>query len=66
MKNKQRTRKSAQARFKVSAKGKLQHRSHNYRHLRSVKSKRNLRSLKQTKVITGTMEKKIKKMLAIA
>lgn len=63
---KQRTRKSAAKRFKISGKGKLLHRSHYLRHLRSKKSKRQIRSLKMMKVVTGKYEKKIKKMLGVA
>ncbi len=63
--NKQRTNKSASKRFKVSAGGKLQHRSHYLRHLRSSKSKRQIRQLKTLKTVTGTYEKKIKRMLGL-
>ena len=62
---KQRTRKSAAKRFKVTKNGKVLHRSHNIRHLRNKKSKRQVRSLKTMKQVTGTHEKKIKKMLGI-
>ncbi|OGK08353.1 50S ribosomal protein L35 [Candidatus Roizmanbacteria bacterium RIFCSPHIGHO2_01_FULL_35_10] len=62
---KQRTRKSAAKRFKISSKGKLLHRSHYLRHLRSKKSSRQIRSLKLIKVVTGKYEKKIKKMLGV-
>ncbi|OGK11991.1 50S ribosomal protein L35 [Candidatus Roizmanbacteria bacterium RIFCSPHIGHO2_01_FULL_37_16] len=63
---KQRTRKSAVKRFKISSKGKLMHRSHYLRHLRSNKSKRQIRSLKMMKIVSGKYEKKIKKMLGVA
>ena len=63
---KQRTRKSAAKRFKITKKGKLLHRSHYSRHLRSKKTKRQIRSLKRLKLVTGSYEKKIKKMLGVA
>ena len=63
---KQRTRKSAAKRFKITKKGKLLHRSHFLRHLRSKKTKRQIRSLKRLKLVTGRYEKKIKKMLGKA
>jgi large subunit ribosomal protein L35 len=61
----QKTNKSAAARFKISKNGKLMHRSPFARHLRSSKSKRQLRSLKQMKVVEGVMEKKIKRLLGV-
>lgn len=63
---KQKTRKSAAKRFKITKKGKLLHRSHFLRHLRSKKTKRQIRSLKRLKLVTGRYEKKIKKMLGKA
>ena len=63
---KQKTHKGAAKRFKVSKSGKLLHRSHFLRHLRSKKTKKNIRALKKMKVVTGIVEKKIKKMLGIA
>jgi large subunit ribosomal protein L35 len=63
MKNK--TKKSAVKRFKVTKSGKLLHRSHYLRHLRSKKSKRNVRDLKMMKQVSGKFEKKIKKMLGV-
>lgn len=62
-KSKQRTRKSAAKRFKITATGKLLHRSNTLRHLKAHKSKKQQRSLKTMKVVTGIVEKKIKKML---
>lgn len=64
MANKQKTRKSAVKRFKVTASGKLLHRSQGMQHLRSKKSKKNIRSLKTLKQVTGAFEKKIKKMIS--
>jgi len=63
---KQRTRKSAAKRFRITKKGKLLHRSHFLRHLRSKKTKSQIRSLKRLKQVTGRYEKKIKKMLGKA
>ncbi len=63
---KQKTRKSAAKRFKITKSGKLLHRSHYQRHLRSKKSKKHIRSLKMMKQVTGRYEKKIKKMLGKA
>lgn len=65
-KNKQRVRKSASKRFKVTKGGKVLHRSHLIRHLRANKSKRQVRRLKLMKKVEGTHKKKIKKMLGIA
>jgi len=62
MKNKQKTRKSAVKRFKVSASGKVLHRSKGFRHLRSKKSKRWLRRLKKTKEVNGSYKRKLLKM----
>lgn len=62
---KQKTRKSAAARFKVTKSGKVLHRSQQLRHLRSQKSKRRIRSLKQMKQLTTTFSSKIKKMLGL-
>ena len=47
--SKHRTSKAAKKRFKVTAGGKLMHRSQKLRHLRSSKSKRQIRSLKRLK-----------------
>lgn len=63
MKNKQKTRKSALKRFKVTAKGKLLHRGKGFRHLRSKKNKKWLRRLKKLVSVKGNYKKKILKML---
>ena len=63
---KQKTKKSAAKRFKITKTGKLLHRSHNLRHLNAKKSKRRLRRLKLLKLVEGRYKKKIKKMLGIA
>lgn len=65
-KNKQKTRKSAAKRFKVTAGGRVLHRSQGFRHLRSKKSQRTLRRLKTMKHVEGRFKTKIKKMLGRA
>ena len=62
---KQRTRKSAAKRFKVTPTGKVLHRSIKLRHLRSSKSNSQIRRLKRMKIVVGVFEKKIKRMLGI-
>ncbi len=62
---KQRTRKSAAKRFKVTSGGKVLHRSHKIRHLRSKKSKRQMRSLLQMKEVKGTFKAKVKRILGV-
>jgi large subunit ribosomal protein L35 len=63
---KQRTDKSAAKRFKVTKKGKVLHRSHYIRHLRTSKSKSQIRRLKTMKGVAGDLGKKIKQMLGKA
>ncbi|MFA9288607.1 MAG: 50S ribosomal protein L35 [Weeksellaceae bacterium] len=58
-----RTHKGASKRFKVTGSGKLLHRSQKIRHLRSSKSKRQLRSLLQMKEVEGDMAKKLRRLL---
>ena len=65
MKIKQKTRKSAAKRFKVTKNCKVLHRGHGMRHHISAKSKSRMRSLKQVKQLTGKFARKIKKMLAL-
>ncbi len=65
MKKKQKTKKSAVKRFKLTKKGKLLHRSHYLKHLRAKKSKKRIRRLKQMKQVRGKYQQKIKKMLAV-
>ena len=62
---KQRTRKSAVKRFKITKTGKVLHRHHHIRHLRSQKSKRHMRRLKQNVEVSGKYEKKIKQMMGL-
>ncbi|MBI3366796.1 50S ribosomal protein L35 [Candidatus Roizmanbacteria bacterium] len=61
--SKQKTRKSALARFKVTKSGKLLHRSQQLRHLRSQKNKRRIRSLKRMKQVVGKFKSKLERML---
>jgi len=65
-KNKQKTHKGASKRFKVTATGKVLHRSQKIRHLKANKSKRKLRALKLDKPVEGRMKTKIKKLLGKA
>ncbi len=62
---KPRTRKSAVKRFKITAGGKVLHRSKGIRHLRSNKSKRRIRRMKQMKEVFGRYRKKILQMLGL-
>ena len=62
---KQRTRESAAKRFKVTSGGKVLHRSHKIRHLRSKKTKRQMRSLLQMKEVKGTFKSKVRRMLGV-
>lgn len=66
MKQKHRTRKSATKRFRVTRKGKVLHRSHYLRHLRSKKGRKRVRRLKLAKQTKGVHGKKIKQMLGKA
>lgn len=63
MKNKQKTRKSAAKRFKVTKNGKVLYRSQGQRHLKTTKSKRRLRSLKTVKQMHKKQRIKILQML---
>jgi len=60
---KQRTKKSLAKRFRVTPTGKVIHRSAFGRHLKKNKSKTQKGKYKKPKEITGTMAKKIKKIL---
>ncbi|MBI5127142.1 50S ribosomal protein L35 [Candidatus Roizmanbacteria bacterium] len=62
-KNKQKTRKSAVKRFRVSAKGKVLHRSKGFRHLKSKKNKKWLRRMKKMNTVSGSYKRKLLKML---
>ncbi|MEK7071017.1 MAG: bL35 family ribosomal protein [Patescibacteria group bacterium] len=62
---KQKTRKSAAKRFKVTKSGKVLHRSHYLRHNRTKKGKKRIRSLKLMKETKGEYAKKILRMLGL-
>lgn len=63
-KQKQKTRKAALKRFKITKKGKLLHRGQGFRHLRSKKNKKWLRRKKKMIEVYGTLKTKLLKMLA--
>ena len=63
---KQKTRKSAAKRFRITKSGKLLHRKHYSRHLRSKKSKKQIRTYKVMNQVKGAYKIKIKKMLGKA
>lgn len=65
MKVKQKTHKGASKRFKITKNGKIMHRSIKMRHLRHVKGKKHIRSLKKMKVLTGKFAIKMKKILGL-
>ena len=58
-------RKSVSKRFKITKSGKVLRRSQNMRHIRRKKSKKQIRKYRQPQEVTGTMAKKIKKMLGV-
>ncbi len=62
-KTKQKTRKSAAKRFRISPKGKVLNRGQGFRHLRGKKSKAWLRRKKKTLEVTGRMKRKVLMML---
>ena len=66
MSNKQKTHKGASKRFRVTRTGKVLHRSQFLRHLRSSKSKRQVRDLKHMKPLVNNLAKKVKQALAMA
>ncbi len=65
MKTKLKTRNAASKRFKVTGTGKVLHRGHGVRHLKSNKSNRRLRAQKLMKEVNGVFKVKIKKMLGV-
>jgi large subunit ribosomal protein L35 len=62
-KTKQKTRKSALKRFKVTPNGKVLNRGQGFRHLRGKKNKSWLRRKKKMLSIDGRMKRKVLKML---
>lgn len=65
-KYKQKTRKGAAKRFKITANGKVLRRSQNMRHLRRNKSKKAIRAYRVPVEVKGKFAKKIKQMLGLA
>ena len=61
--SKQKIRKSISKRFRVTKTGKVMHRSHGMRHLRTNKSKAQVRRLKKVKVLYSVIAKKVKRLL---
>lgn len=62
---KQKTRKGAAKRFKITGTGKVLRRTQNMRHLRSNKSKKAKRAYRVPVEVTGKWAKKIKHMLGL-
>jgi len=65
-KYKQKTRKGALKRFKITGTGKVMRRNQNMRHLRRKKSKRAVREYKVPVEVKGAFARKIKRMIGIA
>jgi len=63
VKTKQKTRKSAVKRFRVSPKGKVLNRGQGFRHLRGKKNKSWLRRKKKLLEVSGRMKRKVLMML---
>ncbi len=63
---KQKTRKGAAKRFKITATGKVLRRTQNFRHLRRHKSKKAIRASRIPIEVTGKFARKIKRMLNLA
>jgi large subunit ribosomal protein L35 len=64
-KYKLKTRKIVAKRFKITSTGKVIRRAQNMRHLRSNKSKKQIRAYKVPKEVTGKQATKIKRMLGL-
>ncbi len=62
---KRRSKRSLTRRIKVTASGKVQHRTQNMRHRRSHKGKAQIRRMKTAKFLTGGTARRIKKILGI-
>jgi len=65
-KTKLKIKKSVKNRFEITKTGKVLRESSFYRHLRSNKSKKQLRRLKGKKLVTGRWARKVKKLLGKA
>jgi large subunit ribosomal protein L35 len=61
---KQKSRKSAVKRFKITKTGKVLRRVSFGRHLRRNKSKKQLRSYKKTRIVKGKMARRVKRLMA--
>ncbi len=61
---KQKTHKGTKKRFRLSANGKIKHRSAGTSHLAARKSQKRIRTLRGTTVLAPAMAKQIKKALA--
>lgn len=57
--------KSVRDRFKITKNGKIIRRKIGHQHLKSNKRKTNLRRAKEPIQVTGSLEKKLKKLLGI-
>jgi large subunit ribosomal protein L35 len=66
VKYKQKTRRSALKRFKITATGKVLRRTQNMRHLRRKKSKKAIRRYAVPVELKGKFAKKVKQMLGVA
>ncbi len=66
MANKQKTRKSVSRRFKISATGKVIRRVAFGRHLRRNKTAAQRRTYRKSKVVTGKIARRVKRLMAIA
>lgn len=65
MAKKQKTKKSAIKRFKVTKKGKVLYRQQGFRHLISKKNKKWLRRKKKLKELTKMFSQKVKKIMGL-
>jgi large subunit ribosomal protein L35 len=63
---KQKTRKGAKRRFKITGSGKVMRRVQNQRHLRRKKSKKARRNYRRMVEVKGKWARKVKRMLGIA
>jgi len=63
---KQKTRKGAARRFKITGTGKVMRRNQNMRHLRRKKSKKAIRAYRIPVQVKGKWARKIKRMLSLA
>jgi large subunit ribosomal protein L35 len=65
-KNKLKSRKSAVKRFKITGSGKIVRRVSFGRHLRNSKSKGQLRKYKSTRIVSGKIGRRIRRLMALA